>query len=60
MLEFAYRYTTEILEEAKVYSNHTKHKRVSKGQYLKKFLRSAFKFIANLSNSHFFIHPAVI
>ena len=28
MLEFAYRYSTEILEEAKVYSNHTKHKRV--------------------------------
>merc|ERR1712062_201031 len=27
MLEFAYRYSTEILEEAKVYSNHTKHKR---------------------------------
>ena len=29
MLEFAYRYTTEVLEEARVYSNHTKHKRVS-------------------------------
>jgi len=28
MLEYAYRYTTEILEEARVYSNHTKHKRV--------------------------------
>merc|ERR1712142_703331 len=27
MLEYAYRYTTEILEEARVYSNHTKHKR---------------------------------
>ena len=29
MLEYAYRYTTEILEEARVYSNHTKHKRVN-------------------------------
>jgi histone H3/H4 len=26
MLEFAYRYTTEVLEEAKVYSNHAKKK----------------------------------
>merc|ERR1711892_154792 len=25
MLEFTYRYTTEILEEARVYSNHAKH-----------------------------------
>ena len=25
MLEFTYRYTTEILEEARVYSNHAKN-----------------------------------
>merc|ERR1719228_527013 len=28
MLEFAYRYTTEVLEEAKVYSNHAKKKTI--------------------------------
>jgi len=26
MLEFAYRYTTEVLEESKVYSSHAKKK----------------------------------
>ena len=35
MLEFTYRYTTEILEEARVYSNHAKntshHAKASKG-----------------------------
>lgn len=28
MLEFSYRYTTEVLEEAKVYSNHARKKQI--------------------------------
>ena len=28
MLEFSYRYTTEVLEEAKLYSNHARKKQI--------------------------------